>query len=89
MVHAFNNENLVVRVTGETIALTPPLIVSEGQIGGDFRQGGEDDQSGRVAPDKVTLHCSQPSLRGAQVTKQSSCLNNLDCFASLAMTGLR
>jgi beta-alanine--pyruvate transaminase len=33
MVHAFRNESLVVRVTGETIALTPPLIVSEGQIG--------------------------------------------------------
>ncbi|MPZ40838.1 MAG: aminotransferase class III-fold pyridoxal phosphate-dependent enzyme [Rhizobiales bacterium] len=32
MVHAFNDEGLVVRVTGETIALTPPLIVSEDQI---------------------------------------------------------
>ena len=32
MVHAFNNESMVVRVTGETIALTPPLIVSESQI---------------------------------------------------------
>ncbi len=36
MVHAFNNENLMVRVTGETIALTPPLIVSESQIGEIF-----------------------------------------------------
>jgi beta-alanine--pyruvate transaminase len=36
MVHAFNTENLVVRVTGETIALTPPLIVSESQIGEIF-----------------------------------------------------
>jgi beta-alanine--pyruvate transaminase len=25
-------ENLVIRVTGETIALTPPLIVSEREI---------------------------------------------------------
>jgi beta-alanine--pyruvate transaminase len=33
MVHAFQNESLVVRVTGETIALTPPLIVSESEIG--------------------------------------------------------
>jgi beta-alanine--pyruvate transaminase len=32
MVKAFNEENLVVRVTGETIALTPPLVVSEAQI---------------------------------------------------------
>jgi beta-alanine--pyruvate transaminase len=32
MVHAFNTENLVIRVTGETIALTPPLIVSERQV---------------------------------------------------------
>ena len=29
---AFNAENLVIRVTGETIALTPPLIVSEREI---------------------------------------------------------
>lgn len=32
MERAFNNEDLVVRITGETIALTPPLIVSEAQI---------------------------------------------------------
>jgi beta-alanine--pyruvate transaminase len=38
MVHAFNNENLVVRVTGETIALTPPLIVSESEIGEIFEK---------------------------------------------------
>jgi beta-alanine--pyruvate transaminase len=29
---AFNAESLVIRVTGETIALTPPLIVSEREI---------------------------------------------------------
>jgi beta-alanine--pyruvate transaminase len=32
MVKAFNDESLVIRVTGETIALTPPLIMSEGDI---------------------------------------------------------
>jgi beta-alanine--pyruvate transaminase len=32
MEKAFNAENLVIRITGETIALTPPLIVSERQI---------------------------------------------------------
>jgi beta-alanine--pyruvate transaminase len=32
MVHAFERENLMIRVTGDTIALTPPLIVSEAQI---------------------------------------------------------
>ena len=32
MEKAFNAENLVIRVTGETIALTPPLIVSEREI---------------------------------------------------------
>jgi beta-alanine--pyruvate transaminase len=32
MVMAFLDEGLVVRVTGETIALTPPLIVSEAQV---------------------------------------------------------
>ena len=38
MVHAFQEENIVVRVTGETIALTPPLIVSENQIGEIFEK---------------------------------------------------
>src|SRR5439155_2087991 len=32
MVNAFNDQNLVVRITGDTIALTPPLIVSEREI---------------------------------------------------------
>jgi beta-alanine--pyruvate transaminase len=32
MVTAFNEKNLVIRVSGETIALTPPLIVSEPEI---------------------------------------------------------
>jgi beta-alanine--pyruvate transaminase len=32
MVKAFNEQSLVIRVTGDTIALTPPLIVSERQI---------------------------------------------------------
>jgi beta-alanine--pyruvate transaminase len=32
MEHAFNQENLVIRIAGETIALTPPLIVSEREI---------------------------------------------------------
>ncbi len=36
MEKAFHEENLVVRITGETIALTPPLIVSEAQIGEIF-----------------------------------------------------
>jgi len=36
MERAFNDEGLMVRVTGETLALTPPLIVSEPQIGEIF-----------------------------------------------------
>jgi beta-alanine--pyruvate transaminase len=32
MLNAFNEQDLVVRVTGDTIALTPPLIVSESEI---------------------------------------------------------
>ena len=32
MDHAFREENVLIRVTGETIALSPPLIVSEAQI---------------------------------------------------------
>jgi beta-alanine--pyruvate transaminase len=33
MAHAFERESLMIRVTGDTIALTPPLVVSEAQIG--------------------------------------------------------
>jgi beta-alanine--pyruvate transaminase len=40
MVKAFNDEELVIRVTGDTIALTPPLIVSEAQIGEIFEKVG-------------------------------------------------
>jgi beta-alanine--pyruvate transaminase len=38
MVTAFQEENLVIRVTGDTIALTPPLIVSEGEIADMFER---------------------------------------------------
>jgi beta-alanine--pyruvate transaminase len=38
MVHAFNEEDLVVRVTGDTLALTPPLIVSERQVAEIFEK---------------------------------------------------
>ena len=40
MVHAFAEENLMIRITGETIALSPPLIVSEAQIGEIFEKVG-------------------------------------------------
>jgi beta-alanine--pyruvate transaminase len=33
MDRAFHEQNLMIRVTGDTIALSPPLVVSEGQIG--------------------------------------------------------
>ncbi|MGB7019357.1 MAG: aminotransferase class III-fold pyridoxal phosphate-dependent enzyme, partial [Xanthobacteraceae bacterium] len=36
MKHAFAEEGLMIRVTGDTIALSPPLIVSEAQIGEIF-----------------------------------------------------
>jgi beta-alanine--pyruvate transaminase len=42
MNRGFNDEAVMVRVTGETLALTPPLIVSEAQIGEIF------DKVGRV-----------------------------------------
>jgi beta-alanine--pyruvate transaminase len=32
MVHAFTQENLLVRVGGDTLALMPPLIISEAEI---------------------------------------------------------
>ena len=38
MERAFHDENIVIRVTGDTIALTPPLIVSEEQIAEIFEK---------------------------------------------------
>jgi beta-alanine--pyruvate transaminase len=38
MVHAFQAENVLVRVTGDTLALTPPLIVSEAEIADLFER---------------------------------------------------
>ena len=40
MVKAFADENLVIRVTGDTIAITPPLIVSENEIAEMFEKVG-------------------------------------------------
>jgi beta-alanine--pyruvate transaminase len=42
MNRAFHEEGVMVRITGETLALTPPLIVSEAQIGEIF------DKVGRI-----------------------------------------
>src|ERR1700691_2140204 len=42
MDRAFQDEGVMIRITGETLALTPPLIVSEAQIGEIF------DKVGRV-----------------------------------------
>ena len=39
MERAFHDEGLMVRITGDTLALTPPLIVSEAQIGEIFDKG--------------------------------------------------
>src|SRR5579862_4402186 len=36
MDHGFHDEAVMIRITGETLALTPPLIVSEAQIGEIF-----------------------------------------------------
>jgi beta-alanine--pyruvate transaminase len=38
MATAFHEENLVIRVAGDTIALAPPLIVSEGEIADLFER---------------------------------------------------
>jgi beta-alanine--pyruvate transaminase len=40
MERAFNDENLLIRVSGETLAIAPPLIVSEAQIGEIFEKVG-------------------------------------------------
>jgi beta-alanine--pyruvate transaminase len=41
MQHAFNTENTLVRVTGDTLALSPPLIVSEAEIAALFEHVGK------------------------------------------------
>jgi beta-alanine--pyruvate transaminase len=41
MNRGFNDEGVMVRVTGETLALTPPLIVSDAQIGEIFDKVGK------------------------------------------------
>ena len=33
MVSAFHDNDLMLRIAGDTLALTPPLIISEDQIG--------------------------------------------------------
>ncbi len=40
MEHAFHDEDLMIRITGDTLALSPPLIVSEAQIGEIFEKVG-------------------------------------------------
>ena len=67
MEHGFNEENLMIRVTGDTIALTPPLIVSEARDRRDLRQGRPRDQGGGVAQARLArsdrdLHASRDSL---------------------------
>jgi len=41
MEQAFGDEGLLIRITGETIALSPPLIVSEQEIGEIFGKLGK------------------------------------------------
>jgi beta-alanine--pyruvate transaminase len=38
MQRAFHDESLLIRTTGDTIALTPPLIVSEQEVGEIFEK---------------------------------------------------
>ncbi len=40
MDRAFHDEGLMIRITGDTIAVTPPLIVGEAQIGEIFEKVG-------------------------------------------------
>jgi len=40
MTKAFHEESLLVRVTGDTLALTPPLIVGEAEIADIFERLG-------------------------------------------------
>ena len=46
---AFHDNDLMLRIAGDTLALTPPLIVSEDQIGEIVEQGRQGDPRGGVA----------------------------------------
>ena len=48
MDRAFHDHGLMIRITGDTIALSPPLIVTEDADRRDLRQGGEGDAGGGV-----------------------------------------
>ncbi len=45
MEHAFHEEGLMVRMTGDTLAVTPPLVISEAQIGELFEKLGRTIQA--------------------------------------------
>jgi beta-alanine--pyruvate transaminase len=47
MEKAFHEHGIMIRVTGDTIAVSPPLIVSEGEIGEIFGKVGEVIEAGR------------------------------------------
>ena len=49
MERAFQDEDLVIRIAGETLAIAPPLIVSEAQIGEIFDKVGRVIRSGSVS----------------------------------------
>ncbi|HLH50354.1 MAG TPA: aspartate aminotransferase family protein, partial [Roseiarcus sp.] len=40
MERAFQDEDLVIRISGDTLAIAPPLIVSEAQVGEIFEKVG-------------------------------------------------
>ena len=48
MERAFHEESLMIRVTGDTLAIAPPLIVSEAQIAEIFEKDGAGDPGGGV-----------------------------------------
>ena len=48
--HAFHDDGIMIRITGDTIALTPPLIISEDQIGEIVDKGRQFDQGGGLKP---------------------------------------
>jgi beta-alanine--pyruvate transaminase len=40
MERAFHDEDLVIRITGDTLAIAPPLIIGENEIGEMFEKVG-------------------------------------------------
>ncbi len=63
---AFQDEGVLIRITGDTIALTPPLILSENDIAEIFGKIAPRHRGGEVAHDAICGHLGRPPCHAAR-----------------------